>query len=291
MNTIRKFALVALFLCLWVCTAFADILTLPVDDSAGMPPIPESFLSATEYLDESMSVQIEAYEVGNTTCHVSRVKIAHPAQLRTAAAYGFHRPQTEMTNKIARRVKAVTAINGDYFSYSGKGYMIRQGKLYINKPYGDRDVLLIDENGDFHIEKKATAETLIKYEQTPIVNSFNFGPGLVIDGEVLKEYGHEFNSGDTLAQRACIAQVKRGELEYLLITCEGPMEKRGGGMTMIQFAEFVYSLGVENAYNLDGGNSASLYFNGKKVNAVKNKDERRVSDIIYFASAVAPVEQ
>ena len=275
-----------LFLCMAFSFAMAEVTPIPLDAKTGFPPHADGFISATEYQDESLSVVIQAHQVGPTTCHVARVKIAHPSQLRTAAAYGFNRPQTEMTNTIARRVKAVAAINGDYFSYSGKGYMIRQGQLYINKPYGDRDVLFIDENGDFMIEKKATAETLEKYVDMPIVNSFNFGPGLVIDGEVLTEYGHEFNSGDTYAQRAAIAQVKKGELEYLLITCEGPMESKGGGMTMVGFAEFIHSLGVENAYNLDGGNSASMYFNGKKVNAVKNKQERRVSDIIYFSSAI-----
>ena len=61
----------------------------------------------------------------------------------------------------------------------------------------------------------------------------------------------------------------------------------GGGMTMDQFAAFVHSLGVENAYNLDGGNSTALIFGGKKQNAIHNKDDRMISDIIYFASAAA----
>lgn len=280
-----------LLMCLLCAAAAAEIAPIPLDAKTGTPPLEEGYLSATEYQDESIHVTLEQYEVESTICHVARVKIAHPSQLRTAAAYGFHRPQTEMTNKIARRVEAVVAINGDYFSYSGRGYMVRQGEEYINKPYNDRDVLFIDENGDFYIERRATAETLEPYMSMPIVNSFNFGPGLVIDGEPLTEYGKEFNSGDTRSQRSCIAQVKRGELEYLLISCEGPMESKNGGLTMVEFAAFVKSLGVENAYNLDGGNSASLQFKGKKVNAVKNKHERRISDIIYFASAVVPQEQ
>lgn len=282
----KKLFAAVLFLCLAFSCAVAEIAPIPLDAKNGSEPIKAGFISATEYQDESMTVTIEAYQVGPTTCHVARVKIADPSQLRSASAYGFNRPQTEMTNTIARRVKAVTAINGDYYSYTGKGYMIRQGKLYMNKPYGDRDVLLIDANGDFYVEKKATAETLAKYEEMEIVNTFNFGPGLVVDSVALDTYGHDFNSGDTYAQRSAIAQVKKGELEYLLITCEGPMESKGGGMTMVGFAEFIHSLGVETAYNLDGGNSASLYFNGKKVNAVNNKQERRISDIIYFASAV-----
>lgn len=285
MNGKKLFAAV-LFLCMAFSFALAEIAPIPLDAKNGTPPAAEGFISATEYQDESMTVVLEQYQVGPTTCHVARVKIADPSQLRSASAYGFNRPQTEMTNTIARRVKAVTAINGDYYSYTGKGYMVRQGQLYINKPYGDRDVLLIDANGDFYIEKKATAETLAKYEGMGIVNTFNFGPGLVVDGVVLDAYGHDFNSGDTYAQRSAIAQVKKGELEYLLITCEGPMESKGGGLTMVGFAEFIHSLDVETAYNLDGGNSASLYFNGKKVNAVNNKQERRISDIIYFASAV-----
>jgi len=281
----KKLFAAVLFLCLACSLASAEIVPIELNAKTGFAPKAEGFISATQYEDESMTVAIEAHQVGPTTCHVARVKIAHPSQLRSASAYGFNRPQTEMTNTIARRVKAVVAINGDYYSYTGKGYMIRQGQLYMNKPYGDRDVLLIDENGDFHIEPKATAETLAKYETMGIVNSFNFGPGLVVDGVALAEYGHEFNSGDTYAQRSAIAQVKKGEMEYLLITCEGPMESKGGGMTMTGFAEFIASLGVETAYNLDGGNSASMYFNGKKVNAIGNKDERRISDIIYFASA------
>lgn len=284
MNGKKLFAAV-LFLCMAFSFAAAEIVPIELSAQKGFPPREEGFISAAQYQDESMSVTIEAHQVGPTTCHVARVKIADPSQLRSASAYGFNRPQTEMTRTIARRVQAVVAINGDYYSYTGKGYMIRQGQLYMNKPYGDRDVLLIDENGDFHIEPKATAETLAKYESMGVVNSFNFGPGLVVDGVALAEYGHDFNSGDTYAQRSAIAQVKKGEMEYLLITCEGPMESQGGGMTMVGFAEFIASLGVETAYNLDGGNSASLYFNGRKVNAVNNKDERRISDIIYFASA------
>ncbi len=286
MNPLKKLFAAILFLCLACCCASAEIAPIPLDAKTGMPPLESGYLSDAAYEDESIRVTIEEHLVGVTTCHVARVKIADPSQIRSASAYGFNRPQTEMTKTIARRVQAVVAINGDYYSYTGKGYMVRQGQLYIDKPYGDRDVLLIDANGDFHIEKKATAETLEPYKAMDIVNTFNFGPGLVVNGEVLGEYGHDFNSGDTLAQRSCIAQVKKGEMEYLLITCEGPMESKGGGLTMVDFANFIHSLGVENAYNLDGGNSASMYFDGRKVNAAKNTQERRISDIIYFSSAV-----
>ena len=45
------------------------------------------------------------------------------------------------------------------------------------------------------------------------------------------------------------------------------------------------ALGVENAYNLDGGNSTAIVFGGEKINAVQNRHHRKLSDIIYFATA------
>ena len=188
-------------------------------------------------------------------------------------------------------MKAVVAINGDYYCYGGKGFMIRQGQQYIDVPYESRDVLMIDDKGDFYIEKNATNEMLEPYRQMNLINSFNFGPGLVVNGEAITGYDERFNAGNTTKQRSCIAQMKRGELEYLLISCEGPMESFYGGLTIDDFAAFVKSLGVENAYNLDGGNSSALIFKGKKQNAVDNPDERKISDIIYFSSAVVPQEQ
>ena len=80
----------------------------------------------------------------------------------------------------------------------------------------------------------------------------------------------------------CIAQV--GPLEYKCICC-GPPARGNSGMNLMEFARLVYSLGVETAYNLDGGDSTMMIFNGQKVNDPKSPDTRDIADIIYFASA------
>ena len=47
-------------------------------------------------------------------------------------------------------------------------------------------------------------------------------------------------------------------------------------------------LGVTTAYNLDGGGSSTLYFNGKVVNNPTTNgntiSERKVSDIVYIGA-------
>ena len=273
----------------WMTAAAAEVTALPVDLSGGMPYRPESCLSETRYEDESLRVEITEQMVDTTRVVIARVRIADPSQLRTAPAYAFDRDQTAPMTAIAQRVNAVLAINGDYYSYQAArgGYMIRQGVQYINRPIRGRDVLIIDGRGDFHIEHEITKDTPAKYEELGgIVNSFNFGPGLVVDGVVLNRFKFAHNASETKAARSCIAQVKRGEPEYLCIVTESSDDSVGGGLTLEQFTGFVASLGVENAYNLDGGTSAALIYLGEKITSVDDRDHRPLSDIIYFASAV-----
>ncbi len=48
--------------------------------------------------------------------------------------------------------------------------------------------------------------------------------------------------------------------------------------------EIFKNLGATVAYNLDGGGSATMYFNGALVNKPQGKDnERAISDILYIA--------
>lgn len=288
MRTIKA-AAAALLLTSVLAPAAAEVTPLPIDLSGGRPYQAESCLSETLYEDESLRVEITEDRVDTTRVVIARVRIADPSQLRTAPAYAFDRDQTAMMTAIAQRVNAVLAINGDYYSYQATrgGYMIRQGEMYIDKPIKGRDVLIIDGNGDFTIEHEITEETLEKYAAMGgIVNSFNFGPGLIVDGEMTDSFGGTYNSAEMKAARSCIAQVRRGEMEYLCIVTESSDDSVGGGLTLRQFAEYVATLGVENAYNLDGGNSAALIYLGEKITSVDDRDHRPLSDIIYFASAV-----
>ena len=56
-------------------------------------------------------------------------------------------------------------------------------------------------------------------------------------------------------------------------------------MTLYEFTDLVASLGVQTAYNLDGGDSAIMVLGGKKVNEPELDNIRNLYDIIYFASA------
>lgn len=285
MNRTRRiiawFSAICIFLC-WGAPSFAEVAPLPMDFTPGNPPLAEGYLEPFEYEDESIHIRIEEGRVEDTDIWVAYIKIAHPSQLRTASAKGFDSDQVIKGTALAKRMNAVLAINGDYFSYINNGYLIRQGEQYRDLPGGIRDVLLIDENGDFHIVEEATKESLAEYDDMNIINTFNFGPALVIDGERVRVFFDNGNAALLPRQRMCIAQV--GPLEYMCIATAGPM--RGSqGMTLEQFSKLVSGYGVENAYNLDGGDSTMMIFKNEKINDVENPNTRNISDIIYFASA------
>lgn len=269
--------------------ALGEVITLPIDDTPGLPVNPANYLSEMHYQDPSIEVTIEKTHWVKSDVYLARIKIADPSQLRTSSAYGFDRKQVAAVKDMANRMNAVVALNGDYCYYqmsTSTCYLVRQGKLYSDMMAKGRDMLLIDDKGDLTILQGASKEKLAEYSHLNLINTFSFGPGLVVDGQPLDpEYDYKFNGSLDRHQRAAICQVEKGKLEYIFAVSEGNHESEGGGLTLHEWSAFLMTLGVQNAYNLDGGNSAALIFGGEKINAVNNHRHRKISDIIYFASA------
>ena len=88
---------------------------------------------------------------------------------------------------------------------------------------------------------------------------------------------------DSAGYKQCICICQAGPLHYKVIACSGP-SLGSKGMTMSQFADLVWRQGVQVAYNLDGGNSATIALCGKRANG-SGHEARKLLDIIYFASA------
>ena len=74
-------------------------------------------------------------------------------------------------------------------------------------------------------------------------------------------------------------------LHYVLVVSDGRTEE-SQGLSLYQLAEFMQSLGITTAYNLDGGGSSTMVFEGELVNKPTSGGssikERSVSDIVYI---------
>ena len=200
-------------------TAEEPAYLLPMDFSAGPVADPANF-GENSYEDETLSVTVEHVWVGKARFNVARVKIADASQLRIGLAAPFGKKKTNRISTIAKDNNAVIAIGGDYYGNEEGGYVVRMGEVYRKKPMKSRDMLVTDGNGDFHILKNSDATQLKELMDTQtIINVFNFGPALVIDGELQampEKYNYNIKGKEP---RCAIGQL--GPLEYLLVVVDG----------------------------------------------------------------------
>ena len=265
--------------------------SLPIDFSAGMEPNPDAY-TENGYQDDSLTIKLETREEEGVTWRIAYVQIKDASQLRTGIA-GSKVTSNRSTyiSAMAKEYNAVLAINGDYFAdqETKKTYEIRMGQTRKAKTNKKKDILFIDENGDFHLFIKSDKTEMEAFSASglQVINAFTFGPALVKDGQLLtvdKEYGYNPNGKEP---RMAIGQVD--QLSYVVALAEG-RSSTSDGVTQQALADFMYNeLHCVQAYNLDGGNSATMIFNGEYYQTGRTiNNERQQSDFIYFATAVDP---
>ena len=210
------------------------------------------------------------------------VQLASAEYLKTALAQGLYgRNVTAKTSTIAKSANAILAINGDYYGAQQKGYVIRNGVLYRGTSAGRED-LVIYKDGSFGIitEGQISAEQLIKDGAQQVLS---FGPALVEDGQI--SVGVRTEVGKAMASNPRTAIGIVDECHYLLVVSDGRTSE-SEGLTLYQLAQVMQQLGAKTAYNLDGGGSSTMYFNGQVINDPTTNgrtiSERSVSDIVYI---------
>ena len=316
---LKKLTIMLVSVIMLLCSASAqgDTLTkvdltdraylLPVDFSIQPQRTIEENFTENSYQDSTIRISIENKRFEDRCDYwVADVEIKDPSQMRTSAATGdFLSKGTYDGLELCNILHAVLGLNGDFVNGTEKrdyGYVVRQGVLYRDNLDTDgrwdshlMDVLLIDEDGDFHVVRRAAQGDIpddMTIEGKRILNSFSFGPALVLNGKLVED----FNGADTWMdmsqgnERQRIAFCQVGPLHYKVVCCSGNYTNprtanKNVGMTLQDFAALVSEQGVQTAYNLDGGDSVLLYFNGRIVNEKPSQGTRKLQDVIYFVSA------
>lgn len=216
----------------------------------------------------------------NTTVYVADIQLDDPASLQTAfsrSSYGKN--VTAATSETAEAVGAVLAVNGDNYGARETGYVIRDGVLYRDTAAKDQEDLVIWADGSFSIirEDEVTAQELLAQGAKQV---FSFGPGLLADGGITVSATDEVGRAMASNPRTAIGIIAEGH--YVLVVSDG-RSTESEGLSLYELAQFMQGLGVQTAYNLDGGGSSTMVYNGAVVNQPSNGRERAVTDIIYIA--------
>ena len=263
-------------------------LELPLDFSVPPAPNPDNY-TENGYEDETIRVRLETQEENGVIWHVAYVDIADASQLRTAiAGKKVTSKKDAKPSTMAKVNHAVVAINSDYYTKDPDktAFEVRMTQKIRTNNNRFKDTLIIDREGNFHLDRfikgEYEASAYYKEHQDDLVNVFTFGPALVKDGklqEIDENYGYNPNGREP---RSAIGQT--GELSYVMVIAEGRGES--SGVNFAELAQKMYDLGCQQAFNLDGGNSSILIFNGESYQGQPGGTERSQSDIIYFATAV-----
>lgn len=241
-------------------------------------------ITSTSYQDSSISITIETLRAYNTTYYVADIQLTDPTLLKTAlAGNAFGRNLKQTTTEMAEEHSAILAINGDYYGFRDNGFVLRNGVLYRStaRSADNDDALVIDAEGNFSIVNESTtdAEALAESGAWQI---FSFGPALVESGEIAVEESSEVGQAMESNPRTAIGQV--GEGHYIIVVSDGRTSE-SEGLSLYQLAEIMQQYGCTTAYNLDGGGSSTLVFNGQTINnptGGRGSSERQVSDIVYI---------
>lgn len=240
-------------------------------------------VTADSYSDDNIKITLTEYRENDTTIYVADVQVSDSSYLKTALAQGaYGKNVTARTSEIAESVNAILAINGDYYGAQENGYVIRNGTLYRSAAVSGSEDLVIYKDGSWKIinESDVTAQQLIS---EGAVQTLSFGPALVENSKVSVTEGEEVGKAMASNPRTAIGLID--DCHYVLVVSDGRTSE-SSGLSLYQLAEFMQSLGVRTAYNLDGGGSSTMYFNGQVVNnpttGGSNIRERSVSDIVYI---------
>lgn len=245
-------------------------------------PIP-TIVTENLYVDEQIAIEITQHRWDNSDVYVADILLMSPEYLKTALAMGaYGRNVTQTTSEMAEANGAILAVNGDYYGSRDNGYVLRNGVAYRAAGKRGRDVLVIGEDGVFSIGQEG-AVTVKALQTAGARQVLSFGPVLLKDGEVAVPARGLSGHATKRNPRTAIGMVE--ELHYVFVTVDGRTSK-SAGLTVQSLAKFMATLGVQTAYNLDGGGSAAMFFNGQVVNRPtydgKVIEERKVSDIVYI---------
>lgn len=241
-------------------------------------------VTETSYSDENIQIEIQTLREYDTDIYIADIILNSIDYLKTAFAndtYGKNIRET--TSNIAENKNAILAINGDYYGFRNNGFVLRNGVIYRDsaRDGSDNEALAINADGSFSIIDENTSD-LEEVLASGALQAFSFGPSLIQNHEITVTQDSEVSQSMQSNPRTAIGIIDN--LHYIFLVSDG-RTSANEGLSLYELAEIMQDLGCSTAYNLDGGGSSTMYFNGSLVNQPTSghrSGERKVSDIVYI---------
>ncbi len=246
--------------------------------------------SSTGFTSSTTTITLTETQTGSGSealaWYAAEIEVDDATVVRSAFAQDeFGQNITEKPSEIASDNSAVLAINGDYYGFRDTGIVIRNGVTYRDEPARDGLVFYADGRIEIYDETTTSADELL---DDGAWNTLSFGPAVLEDGKVpdgVEDVEIDTNIGNHSIQgdqpRTAIGVIGENHLVFLVVDGRSEGHSRGVGLT--ELGEILADLGCTSGYNLDGGGSSVMIFDGEILNEPSNGGERATSDILYVA--------
>ena len=268
-----------------------DVTALEGEDAAVEVDSASAVTTATTYESTTASISLESRTSGSgdeaLAWFVASVAVTDAKVVRSAFAEDtFGENITETPSTIASAHDAVLAINGDYYGFRSTGIVLRNGVVHRDEPARDALVLYTDGRVEVVDETTTSAQELL---EDGAWNVLSFGPAVVVDAAVpdgIEDVEVDTNIGNHSIQgqqpRTAVGARENGDL--VLMVVDGRAEGYSRGVTLPELGQLLLDEGCVTGYNLDGGGSSTMLFDGELVNRPRGgTEERATSDILYVA--------
>ncbi len=246
------------------------------------------------YISDTLCVRIESWQQATPSLQwfETRVRTRGEKPYTVFSKGKFDSKTFQNPGVMARQSGAVLAVSDDCYTYrttKGRrsGVIIRNGQTVIDNPFQEYDIsyyppldvmaFMPDGTLGVYDSGTVTAEELLALG---VENSYSFGPILVKNGREYVRARYGANPMQTQKHpRNAIGMIS--ENDYLFITVTG-RHRASEGVTDGWLVDKMLEKGARTAFNLDGGNSASVFFMGKVVNRRIESSVRTVTSVIAF---------
>lgn len=242
------------------------------------------------YISKDINIKITKYQESGYGWCIADIYIRNKNNFQAFFATGkFKWGAIDSTLNQANACNAILAINGDNTANRGNhlGYELRNGgQLELAKPW--EDVFVMYNDGTMKSFDKTGFETEIAAIRATggsnggVWQIWTFGPMLLdSNGQPMTKFASEVSKAGN--QRSAIGYCEPGH--YYFVTA-GNLSDPGVriGPSLAELSQKMYDLGCAAAYNMDGGRTSEMVFNGKYVNT-PYEGGRNVSDIVAICEA------
>ncbi len=231
------------------------------------------------YTTETVLITVYKIRATNSDVYVADVVVLDAYTILSAFAFNTFGGSniTQTVSTMAEEHDAIFAINSDYASHYSSGYVIRNGQL-LRTTTSNRSAIALWLDGSVSIFPESSRSVESVFDQGAW-QLWSFGPPLIIDGTYVATVNDGLARDAVNNPRSAFGVVDN--FHYMFVCVDGRTELSHGA-DIEELADIMVSLGCYNAYNFDGGGSATMWFNGEVINRPSEGTERKVGDCVYI---------